>query len=177
MGLRALARIVMVVGGQEYPPRLERLERLYGRLAAGMATGATLGGCRFMPAKGPHRGRILVVREPVALADVPVRPGERLHWDHRFAVRLSRSTRARRGGLRLGPLGSDGWAHVRAAVPAPTAGIPAPARPGLPALRDGLGLLSVPHLGFEYSRNHRLTMIIDSFSPRISLAGGTFTVA
>lgn len=177
VGLRALSRIAMLVGGQEYPPRLERLERLYGRIVAGMTAGATLGGCRFIPQKGG----ILVVREPATLAAQPVKAGERLLWDHRFALRIGRGARPRRGGLRLGPLGSDGWAQVRAQVharvPALAAAIPAPARPGLPALFDGQGVISVPHLGFERGRNHLLTMVCAGFSPRISLTIGSFTVA
>lgn len=178
VGLRALSRIAMLVGGQEYPPRLERLERLYGRIVAGVATGgpmtgATLGGCRFMP----HGGGILVAREPATLSAQPVRAGERLVWDHRFALRIARDARPRRGNLVLGPLGSDGWAEVRAQKPATLAAYPAAVRPGLPALRDGLGVISVPHLGFERGRNHRLTMMCAGFSPRISLTIGSFTVA
>ena len=182
VGLRALSRIAMLVGGQEYAPRLERLERLYGRIVAGVAmgvpmTGVTLGGCRFMP----HGGGILVVREPATLRAQPVRAGERLVWDHRFALRIARGARPRRGDLVLGPLGSGGWAEVRAQVsaqkPATLAAFPAAVRPGLPALRDGLGVISVPHLGFERGRNCRLTMMCAGFSPRISLTIGSFTVA
>jgi len=173
VGLRALARIAMVVGGQEYPPRLERLERLYSRIVAGLATGATLGGCRFLPQKGG----ILVIREPATIAAQPVRAGERLVWDHRFALRIGRDVRPRRGGLRLGPLGINGWAEVRAKVAAPAVAIPAPVRPGLPALFDGQRVISVPHLGFERGRNHLLTMVYAGFSPRISLTAGSFTVA
>lgn len=178
VGLRALARTAMLVGGLAYPPRLERLERLYGRLvargrAAGLDRGATLGGCRFIP----RRGRILVVREPARVAEQPVRAGEKLQWDHRFAVRVHRNARARRGSLSVGALGTAGWVEVRAAEPAFATAIPGPAKQGLPALRDGLGVVSVPHLGYEWSKQRRLTMMAGSFSPRISLTTATFTVA
>ncbi len=174
VGLRALARVAMLVGGLEYQPRLERLERLYERVVAGgLDQGATLGGCRFIP----QRGHILVVREPARVAAQPVRAGEKLQWDHRFAVRVHRRARARRGGLTVGALGTAGWAQVRAVQPALGTAIPAPARHGLPALRDGLGVLSVPHLGYERSKHGRLTMMTGSFSPRISLTAASFTVA
>ena len=174
VGLRALARVATVVGGLEYPPRLERLERLYGRVVTGgLDKGVTLGGCRFIP----RRGHILVVREPARVAEQPVRAGEKLQWDHRFAVRVHRRARARRGGLTVGALGTTGWTQVRAAQPALATAIPAPARHGLPALRDGLGVISVPHLGYERSKYRRLTMMTGSFSPRISLTVVSFTVA
>ena len=173
VGLRAVARVAMVVGGLEYPPRLERLERLYGRVVAGLDSGATLGGCRFMPTSG----RILVVREPARTDEKSVRAGETLHWDHRFTLRVHQGARARRGSLTVGALGAAGWTEVRAAEPALANAIPAPARHGLPALRDGLGTISVPQLGYERSKNKRLTMMTGSFSPRISLTAGSFTVA
>lgn len=174
VGLRALARTAMLVGGLEYPPRFERLERLYGRVVAGdLAGGATLGGCRFVP----RRERILVVRELVGVADRPIRAGEKMQWDHRFAVRVRQGARARRGGLSVGALGTAGWAEVRAAEPAFATAIPAPARHGLPALRDGLGVISVPHLGYERSKHRKLTMLTGRFLPRNSLTVASFTVA
>jgi len=173
VGLRALARVAMLVGGLAYPPRLERLERLYERVVAGLSSGMTLGGCRFMPTPG----RILVVREPARTGEKSVRAGEALHWDHRFALRVHQSARARRGGLIVAALGAAGWAEVRAAEPALGNAIPAPARHGLPALRDGLGVISVPQLGYERSKKKRLTMMTGSFLPRISLTAGSFTVA
>jgi tRNA(Ile)-lysidine synthase len=50
VGLRALARILMEVAGQDYRPRFARLERLYGVLAEGLKAGVTLHGCRIGPA-------------------------------------------------------------------------------------------------------------------------------
>ena len=52
IGLRTLARLLMLVSGQTYRPRFERLERLYDRIAAGsIGGGCTLHGCRlfFVP--------------------------------------------------------------------------------------------------------------------------------
>ena len=51
LGLRALAHVLMQVGGQGYRPRFEALERLFDRLTAGtLGGGATLHGCRIAPA-------------------------------------------------------------------------------------------------------------------------------
>ena len=50
VGLRALAALLMAVGGQAYRPRFDALERLFDRLGAGtLGAGATLHGCRIAP--------------------------------------------------------------------------------------------------------------------------------
>ena len=51
IGLRALATLLMGVGGQSYRPRFDALERLFDRMAGGgLGHGATLHGCRLAPA-------------------------------------------------------------------------------------------------------------------------------
>lgn len=88
IGLRVLSRLLMGIGGGDYPPRLDRLERLYSLLIAPTGedggTIATLAGCRI----GARRGEIWVSREwgraglPIAeIADA--RP---VTWDGRFEV-------------------------------------------------------------------------------------------
>ncbi len=60
IGRRALARLVLAVGGGAYPPRSERLAALHASLRAGTLDRArTLGGCRFAVACG----RLRVTRE------------------------------------------------------------------------------------------------------------------
>jgi tRNA(Ile)-lysidine synthase len=50
VGLRALASVLMAVGGQGYRPRFESLERLFDRIAGGGLTGGvTLHGCQIRP--------------------------------------------------------------------------------------------------------------------------------
>jgi tRNA(Ile)-lysidine synthase len=177
IGLRALARVLMAVGGAEYAPRLGRLRRLYGRISAGLARGATLGGCRIVP----RHGQLLVVREAAATREIPVHPGERLRWDGRFEVAVRR--RAGRGTpelgtLSLGALGGAGWTEVRAAAPSLRATpIPAPARPALPALRDALGVLTVPSLGYEREDSAGLGLKSCRFRPANGLTTLSFTVA
>lgn len=174
VGLRALARTLMTVGGAEYTPRLERLERLYGRIHAGLDRGVTLGGCRVIP----RDEGLLLVREPAKIAECRVRPGEHLLWDGRFEVVLHKRARARRGALTLAGLGRAGWAEVVQQAPEVRGSpIPGPARPALPALSDALGLLVVPHLGFERPGKEGLILKHCRFSPKTRLVGAPFTVA
>ena len=50
VGLRALASVLMAVGGGTYRPRFESLERLYDRIAGkGLQAGVTLHGCQIRP--------------------------------------------------------------------------------------------------------------------------------
>ena len=50
VGLRALASVLMAVGGGIYRPRFESLERLYDRIAGkGLQAGVTLHGCQIRP--------------------------------------------------------------------------------------------------------------------------------
>lgn len=58
---RALARLVLCVGGRPFPPRGERLDRLTDALRDGaLAAARTLGGCRIHS----EDGRLVVAREP-----------------------------------------------------------------------------------------------------------------
>ena len=150
LAARALGCIVTTVSGSAYPPRQERLERLAHRLLDDGTKAATLGGCRVVPQRD---GRVVVCREPSAASEgCPLAPGESALWDHRFVVSLGRSVGAAPFVVRR--LGTDGLAQARATarssgMPLTTDGIPAPARPSLPALFDLDGPLVAPHLGFR----------------------------
>ena len=137
---RALARLAATVGGSDHPPRLERLERLHAALIGGLSAGRTLGRCRFLP----WRGSVLVCRE-TASAEPPrsALPGTSLWWDGRFVISLAPQAP---GGLTVGALGSAGLGRrdIQRSAPA----IPAAARATLPALRDLVGIVSVPHLNY-----------------------------
>lgn len=64
VGLRALAAVLMAVGGQAYRPRFESLERLYDRIVrGGFGGGATLHGCHVSPALKNFAPRDLWVRK------------------------------------------------------------------------------------------------------------------
>ncbi len=164
IGLRALAAVLALVGGALYPPRLERLERLYRALPEGVGSGRTLGGCRLLA----QRGRLLVCREPAAVAPpVPALPGVVVHWDGRFCLYLPTAAPE---GLSLGALG----AAKLDVVPA----LPAVARAGLPALRDDRSVAAVPALGYvrEGFGVGWLAAARLSFRPSRPLSGSGFTV-
>ncbi len=175
LGLRALARVLTTVGGAEYGPRLDSLERLHGRISAGLTAGATLGGCRVLP----RRGRLLVVREVRSLPVAQLHAGQRLFWDGRFEVALRRvAGRGASAELEFGPLGTAGWAEARAVAPVAAMGrIPAPARAALPALRDPKGVLTVPHLGYQRPDSDANWVRFCRFRPRNPLILSAFTVA
>ena len=68
VGLRALALVLMAVGGQAYRPRFDSLERLFDQIAGGtLGGGATLHGCHIRPAAKGERDfvafRLAVVPE------------------------------------------------------------------------------------------------------------------
>lgn len=172
IGLRALAAVIATVGGEEYPPRFDRLERaaeaLYGEVLGG---GRTLGGCRILP----WRGRVLVLRELAAVAPAAALPdaGGTLSWDHRFLIEVPAG--ANGGSFRVGALGIEGAARMRGIVEAPgTPYLPSSVRPSLPAFwREGT-LLGVPHLGWMRAGAEIGAVI--RFRPTRSLTGSGFTV-
>lgn len=154
VGLRALSRVLGVVGGSAYAPRFDRLARLY-REIAGPCRARTLGGCTVRRAR---KDGLLVCREQAA-QDPPMAvdgPGTVL-WDGRFRVELvAENVSQRRVSMTLGPLGRDGWAEIKAhhggysnAPHGRPRALPAAVRLGLPALSDTRGVVEVPHLGYR----------------------------
>ncbi len=139
VGLRALALLLMAVGGGDYAPRLERLERLWSRLQTpDFGTAATLAGCRVIPAGGAA----LMVREARGMQGPLVLAARPQIWDGRFM--------AAGAGVTLDRLRAGGMARLRAAVPDSVLKmVPAPARGVLPALYDQHGLLAVPAVGYR----------------------------
>ncbi|EKE67510.1 tRNA lysidine(34) synthetase TilS [Oceanibaculum indicum] len=64
VGRQALVRCLMHVGGQSYPPRQARLDRLWDKLGAGpLDRTATLGGCLLRPERRGGQDRVRVTRE------------------------------------------------------------------------------------------------------------------
>ncbi|MGQ0676678.1 MAG: hypothetical protein ACT4N4_11410, partial [Rhodospirillales bacterium] len=128
--LRVLARTLMTVAGQAYPPRLENLEALARAAVLPGFRGRTLHGCRV----APHGPGLLICREPAAAApSLPLPAGRWIAWDGRFLVR------ARSGkGLFVGALGG--------ACPA-APGIPRLAALTMPAVWAGKRLVAVPSPG------------------------------
>jgi len=172
IGLRALAAIVATVGGEEFPPRFDRLERAAAALFGDtLGAGRTLGGCRILP----WRGRVLVVREPAALAAPVVLPddGGTLCWDRRFVIAVPSGQDMQ--DITVGALGIEGAARMRGIAESPgTPYLPSSVRPTLPAFRREGTLLGVPHLGWMLAGAEIGAVV--RFRPTRSLTGSGFTV-
>ena len=174
VSLRALARCLLVVGGSEYVPRLDRLERLHGKMRGGaLAGGATLAGCLVVP----RGGTLLVCREPaMAAEEAVIAPGATVLWDGRFRVSLEPDGGARRPRLVVRRLGVEGWRAIAARDPGLRGHpIPPPVRPSLPALWGARGVLAVPHL--DNAGRHPHMIVTAAFLPGMPLAGASFAVA
>ncbi len=170
LGRRAVAAVIATVSGNYYPPRLERLERLHRSMRQGLPGGRSLGGCLILP----RRGRILICREPAAMAaPVPAQAGGRVSWDGRFTLELAASAPR---DLSLGGLGDDAAPVLAAAPRAAIAAVPAAARPALAALRDREGVVAVPALRYVSERLEPAAAARVVFRPTRPLAGAGFTI-
>jgi tRNA(Ile)-lysidine synthase len=140
---RVLVRLLIAVGGDDYPPRSERLSGLLSAMLSTPAAGRlkrTLSGV-VVERRG---GRFAFYREAGrgGPRTVTAAPGQSVIWDHRFAVTLDAGSPE---GLTVGPLGEVG----RRVVGATTGKLADPALPAaamavLPALRQGSEILAVP---------------------------------
>ena len=122
--LRLLQRILGHIGGEAYPPRFERLERLDEILRSDASGRQTLAGCVI----SADPGHVAFWREPgrQPAEGVDVQPGSSLLWDGRFRLNLS----ADAGAMRIEPAGGALSGLARDL----RAGLPADAFVGSPAL-------------------------------------------
>ena len=139
---RALARILLCIGGGAYGPRSDRLRRLHGALTGdAFDTGRTLGGCRIVQ----RRQGILICREIRAAAEpATLEAGGSILWDERFVLRAS-------GGVpvTVRRLDREGWSQIPPDDRKALRNIlPGAVRPGLPAVCDLDGVVAIPHLGY-----------------------------
>lgn len=170
LGLRTLAAVLATIGGTDYPPRLERLERLREALERDdLERGRTLGGCRLVRTGA----RLLVCREVAAVeGHLALSPGRTYLWDGRFRIEVANTCP---NGVTAGALGQD-----RRELPPEALGrlrtLPGLARPNLVALRDRTGLAEVPALGWSRGAAHSLGIAQITFRPSRGLAPVGFTV-
>jgi tRNA(Ile)-lysidine synthase len=145
IALRALATLIMIVGGNDVKTRLNDLERLYAALKDPGFKGATLGGCVF----ARHKGAILIYRELKAAAKpVAIKPGVPVLWDNRFEITAQLS----RGVWRVGALTQKGWLWLSKTQKIKNTFPNKNILYSLPALRDFKGrIFAVPH--FKFSTN------------------------
>ncbi|HWE75059.1 MAG TPA: tRNA lysidine(34) synthetase TilS [Stellaceae bacterium] len=177
LGAKLLGAVLTTISGGNYPPRGERLGRLYRELADGLSRDRTLGGClvRRRP-MGKARDKILICREPAAIAaPLPLAPGGDTRWDGRFRVTLGAAAPA---GLWVGALGPDTPIVAREQRNSAALPLPSVVRATLPALRDAKGVVAVPTLGyFKCCREEAETAACRAeFGPIRSLTGAGFTI-
>ncbi|RED49793.1 tRNA lysidine(34) synthetase TilS [Aestuariispira insulae] len=105
--LRSLSKLVSALGGADYPPRFDRLQRLMKRLEADADGAGTLSGCQLLV----RGGRIWLAREPSAVSGpVPLEGVGSFIWDRRFRIMLSATKKwPKETDFFIGALGIDGW--------------------------------------------------------------------
>ncbi|MGH6900805.1 MAG: tRNA lysidine(34) synthetase TilS, partial [Geminicoccaceae bacterium] len=161
---RALQQVLISVGGNGYPPRQARLARLLEQIRVGLTSGRTLAGCRILP----WQCALLICREPRAIHEVtPLVAGTPVLWDGRFRLELAGDVPA----LVVRALARTG---LKGGSPATGRALPAPVRPGLPAVWRGEELLAVPHLGLIQPWLARRAGIAARFDPASPVAGAPF---
>ncbi len=139
---RALVRLLLGIGGDQYPPRYERLLALLRDMEAHRGTvrfKRTLAGVVIEA----RRGRFLLYREVgrEGLPEVRLTPGSSVVWDNRFRVDAATGARRR---LRLAALGEGGRRAAGLRIDLKPAGAVA----ALPALWTGATLVAVPSIGY-----------------------------
>jgi len=138
--LRMLTRLLLALGGEDYPPRHERLVALADAICARDENNRfkrTLAGAVVES----RDGRLAFYREfgRVGLPTAKVKAGVAIVWDHRFAVAVGKGAPL---GLTLGALGEAGRREIGA-----RAGVhPAGALAALPAFRRKGKVVAVPLL-------------------------------
>ncbi len=154
---RALARCLIAIGGDPYPPSQASLARLADSLV-NSGRSRTLGGCHVVR----RDERLIICREAAAAAERrPAQTSHAIRWDRRFDLRPP-------GDGFIARLGQVGWDLL----PPDKRGRPIPreAAASLPALwRRGQPVL--PDFGHSQGR------AIALFRPAQPLAASAFTVA
>jgi tRNA(Ile)-lysidine synthase len=146
IALRALSRLIAIIGGAEEPLRLAKLETLLAALAESPPKARTLGHCRIQPISG----RLGIFREVRAkgLPVIRVLPGERTLWDNRFRIELGRNEHE---PITVRALGEQGLRELRDSSTL-LASLPRLAGRTLPSCWRGDSLIGVPALGSGQSQ-------------------------
>ena len=172
---RAIARILLCLGGGGYAPRRARINRLVDEIRGDEPLAArTLGGCRIVACDAT-----LVVCREVGRIGAAVRlvAGETTRWDDRFEIRMSGPTKAT--GLTVAAYAGNAWRERDAARNAlARRRIAAVAIPSIPAIYQRSTLIAVPHLGLydqQIILGARALQV--RFAPRHPLAPARFSVA
>jgi tRNA(Ile)-lysidine synthase len=158
-----LAAALAAIGGRAFAPAQDAVSQLDRRLVDPEFRGASLAGCVLRP----WRGQIAVCRELRGIEPAAqLVPGRWRFWDRRFRVKLA----AGGGGFNVGALGHAGFARLRRLR---DLDVPAVLGAGLPAIREGQLLVSVPALGWAAEGAPSVEL---RFTPNWPLSSEPFTV-
>lgn len=172
---RLLSHVLSRIGGSDYPPRLDRLQRLLKALQDDtFGAGRTAAGCRliFMERPDDQGGNaLLICRETAAIVSQKALDGRQI-WDGRFTVQLSGDV----SNAVLAPLGVEGWRDVVCLSPkykqSPPG--PAPVRRGLPGLWVHGRLAAAPSLGIVDPEIAAPIVEGCALAPRLNALAGSF---
>jgi len=172
---RLLSHLLSRIGGSDYPPRLDRVQRLLQALRERtFGSGRTAAGCRLIPVKeepGRNGHAVLICRETAAISSQRAQSGSQI-WDGRFELQLSGDV----SNAVLAPLGVDGWRDVAQLSPdfrrSPPG--PAPVRRGLPGLWVQGRLAAAPSLGIVDPEISAPIVDACALVPRLNALAGPF---
>lgn len=144
--------LIGAVGGRDYPPRRERMDRLMEFvLGDTVFRPRTLGNCVL----GIRQNLLTIRREYRTIGHVePVISGERVIWDGRFDVVFAQNpspdNHNKFDAYELRALGEAGWRQiVGTARGAEIRRIPGPVRYALPSIWENGDVVEVPHLNYR----------------------------
>jgi len=137
---RILVRVLNIIGGNIYPPRLDALQSLLQRLKESPST-QTLHGCLI----SHWQKHLLISREESLIQEkTSINPKTFNHWDNRFEIRCKEK------GYSIGKLGLQNWTQIRKKVNKQIAEIlPAAVKPTLPSIYKENQLISSPYLEYN----------------------------
>ncbi len=169
---RVLQRTLLTVGGGNYSPKTNKLDRLSLSLMSPEPVKLTLGGCEIIK----RDDVVFIVRENRLVPKLPLTPGQECLWDNRFFVQVD--DEMGRDNLVLRTLGERGWQDLCALHPTvKNVEVSRFVRYSLPAVYHGDKIITVPHLEYlnpEWIDKIRMKM---RFEPKNMLIQLPFTVA
>ena len=159
--IQILRRIALCVGTQGYPPRTERLQSLMIWLRQGLANPSasrqcTLGGCCWSLRRFQKTLQLMVCREPGACAPALPVPSlssgtvtsQAVLWDERFLIELSLFCSSGDGPFIIDAFGRQLPLLPKNLPEGAISNLSVMVRDSLPVIKDSLGILAIPHLGY-----------------------------
>lgn len=155
---RLLARLLCMISGHAYRPRLDALDALLFSLSETSFAGRTLHGCRI----DPHLDHCVIQREPSACTAISRVTSSRVVWDNRFGITVPASL-VSWPDLQIAATGEKGLHRLKAekAILSKEWTIaPRPARLCTPALWQGDTLIGIPCADWFANQNASTTRTV-----------------